>query len=151
MTTLSFEVVSRFQPPIDANKLLYTPLPEELTYQHSRCYEVQVEGDVEAAKAYLRAVLVDEISQNVVESGQPALSGELFSVSYGIKPGALDLEKEAILTNYRGRQGLAFQVEGLTISQKYYIFGTPKATKEELAARFANDICNPAIHRWSIA
>ena len=148
MATLTFEVFSRFQSATDANNLLYTPIQNKLTYNHTRLYTVECEGDVEAAAAYMRRVLVDPISQKVEEGGTPALEGELFCISYGIKKGALDLEKEAILTNYAGRKGLPFTLTSLTITQKVYIFG--EGDKEALAARFCNDVCNPAIHTWSV-
>ncbi|MDD6813086.1 MAG: hypothetical protein PUD60_01650 [Akkermansia muciniphila] len=148
MATLTLEVFSRFQSATDANKLLYTPIADKLTYNHTRLYTVECEGDVEAARDYMRRVLVDPISQKVEEGGAPALSGELFCISYGIKKGALDLEKEAILTNYRGRSGMSFTITGLTITQNIYVFGT--GDKAALAARFCNDVCNPAIHTWSV-
>ncbi|MCI7004813.1 MAG: hypothetical protein ACI4XO_05765 [Akkermansia sp.] len=148
MATLTLEVFSRFQSATDANKLLYTPIADKLTYNHTRLYTVECEGDVEAARDYMRRVLVDPISQKVEEGGAPALSGELFCISYGIKKGALDLEKEAILTNYRGRSGMPFTITGLTITQNIYVFGT--GDKAALAARFCNDVCNPAIHTWSV-
>lgn len=148
MATLTLEVFSRFQSATDANKLLYTPIADKLTYNHTRLYTVECEGDVEAARDYMRRVLVDPISQKVEEGGAPALSGELFCISYGIKKGALDLEKEAILTNYRGRSGMPFTITGLTITQNVYVFGT--GDKAALAARFCNDVCNPAIHTWSV-
>ena len=148
MATLSFEVLSRFQSAADANKLLYTPIEAKLTYNHTRLYTVECEGDLDAARDYLRRVLVDPIAQKVEETGAPALSGELFCICYGIKKGALDLENEAILANYRGRSGLPFTIVNLTITQKIYIFG--QGDKEALAARFCKDICNPAIHTWSV-
>ena len=148
MDTLTFEVFSRFQAAVDANKLLYTPIADKLTYNHTRLYTVECEGDVEAARDYMRRVLVDPISQKVEEGGAPALTGELFSISYGIKKGALDLEKEAIMANYAGRKGLPFSLSSLTITQKVYIFGT--GDREALAARFCKDVCNPAIHTWSV-
>ena len=148
MATLTFEVFSRFQSATDANKLLYTPIADELTYNHTRLYTAECEGDIDAARAYLRSVLVEPISQKVQEDGTPALTGELFCISYGIKKGALDLEKEAILTNYSGRKGLPFTITSLKITQKVYIFG--EGDKEALSARFCNDVCNPAIHTWSV-
>ena len=148
MATLTFEVFSRFQSATDANKLLYTPISDKLTYNHTRLYTVECDGDIEAAADYMRRVLVDSISQKVQEDGTPALEGELFCISYGIKKGALDLEKEAILTNYSGRKGLPFSISALTITQKIYIFGN--GDKETLSARFCNDVCNPAIHTWSV-
>ncbi|MDO4817947.1 MAG: hypothetical protein Q3986_05925 [Akkermansia sp.] len=146
--TLTLEVFSRFQSATDANKLLYTPIADQLTYNHTRLYTVECEGDTAAARDYLRRVLVDEISQQVKDDGTPALSGELFCISYGIKKGALDLEKEAILANYRGRKGLPFTITSLTITQKVYVFG--QGDKDALAARFCRDVCNPAIHTWSV-
>ena len=146
--TLTLEVFSRFQSATDANKLLYTPIADQLTYNHTRLYTVECEGDTAAARDYLRRVLVDEISQQVKDDGTPALSGELFCISYGIKKGALDLEKEAILANYRGRKGLPFTITALTITQKVYVFG--RGDKDALAARFCRDVCNPAIHTWSV-
>lgn len=148
MAILTFEVFSRFQSATDANKLLYTPLPDKLTYNHTRLYTVECDGDVDAARDYMRRVLVDPIAQRVEEGGQPALTGELFCISYGIKKGALDLEKEAILTNYRGRQGLPFTLSSLSITQKIYVFG--EGDRETLAERFCHDVCNPAIHTWSV-
>lgn len=148
MATLTLEVFSRFQAAADANKLLYTPIDAALTFNHTRFYTVECEGDVEAAREYLRRVLVDPISQKVEEGGAPALTGELFCISYGIKKGALDLEKEAIMANYAGRKGLPFTLKSLTITQKVYIFG--QGDKEALAARFCKDVCNPAIHTWSV-
>ncbi len=148
MATLTLEVFSRFQSATDANKLLYTPISDQLTYNHTRLYTVECEGDVDAARDYMRRVLVDTISQKVQEDGTPALSGELFCISYGIKKGALDLEKEAILTNYNGRKGLPFTIKSLTITQNIYVFG--QGDKEGLSARFCKDICNPAIHTWSV-
>ncbi|MBR4107133.1 MAG: hypothetical protein IKK45_00390 [Akkermansia sp.] len=148
MATLTLEVFSRFQSATDANKLLYTPINDRLTYNHTRLYTIECEGDVDAARDYMRRVLVDTISQKVQEDGTPALSGELFCISYGIKKGALDLEKEAILTNYNGRKGLPFTINSLTITQNIYVFG--QGDKEGLSSRFCKDICNPAIHTWSV-
>ena len=45
------------------------------------------------------------------------------------------------------RQG--FTLDGLKITQRVYVFG--QGDKEALAARFAKDVCNPAIHNWTIA
>ena len=146
--TLTLEVFSRFQSATDANKLLYTPIADQLTYNHTRLYTVECEGDTAAARDDLRRVLVDEISQQVKDDGTHALSGELFCISYGIKKGALDLEKEAILANYRGRKGLPFTITALTITQKVYVF--VQGDKDALAARFCRDVCNPAIHTWSV-
>lgn len=94
-------------------------------------------------------MLVDPISQECTEQNAPILKGALFTIDYGMKAGALDLEKEAILQNYRGRRNMGFTMDGLKITQRVYVFG--QGDKETLAARFAKDVCNPAIHNWTIA
>lgn len=101
------------------------------------------------AREYLLSVLVDPISQECTEQNAPILEGALFTIDYGMKAGALDLEKEAILQNYRGRRNMGFTMDGLKITQRVYVFG--QGDKETLAARFAKDVCNPAIHNWTIA
>lgn len=146
---LHFEVISRFQEAADADHLLYTPIHAGLTSRHSRVYSVEVEGDADKAREYMLSVLVDQIAQEVGESNEPLLKDALFILDYGMKAGALDLEKEAILTNYRGRKGLPFTLGKLIITQRVYVFG--KGDKEALAAHFAKDVCNPAIHHWTVA
>ena len=136
--TLHFEVISRFQAAANADALLYTPLNAGLTFRRSRVYTVEITGDEQKAREYLLSVLVD-----------PILEGALFTIDYGMKAGALDLEKEAILQNYRGRRNMGFTMDGLKITQRVYVFG--QGDKETLAARFAKDVCNPAIHNWTIA
>lgn len=146
---LHFEVISRFQEPADADHLLYTPIRAGLTSRHSRVYSVEVNGDAARAREYFLSVLVDQIAQEVGEKAEPLLDGALFILDYGMKAGALDLEKEAILTNYRGRKGLPFTVGKIVITQRVYIFG--EGDKAALAAHFAKDVCNPAIHNWTVA
>lgn len=147
--TLHFEVISRFQAAANADALLYTPLNAGLTFRRSRVYTVEINGDEQKAREYLLSVLVDPISQECTEQNAPILEGALFTIDYGMKAGALDLEKEAILQNYRGRRNMGFTLDGLKITQRVYIFG--QGDKETLAARFAKDVCNPAIHNWTIA
>lgn len=152
MTELHFEVISRFQEPADADHLLYTPIHAGLTSRHSRVYSVSVEGDVERARKYLLSVLVDSIAQKYSEDASPVLDGALFILDYGMKAGALDLEKEAILQNYRGRTGLGFEIGNLKITQRVYVFGQEgDRDKAALSALFAKDVCNPAIHNWTIS
>lgn len=149
MEHLTFEVYSRFRPAADANRLLYTPLPDSLTYRPTRHYLASVTGDLPAARAHLLRTLVDPISQSVLQTGSPAFPDALFCLSYGIKPGVLDLEKQAILAHYADRSDLPFTLHSLTITQKLYIFGT--GDKRALAARFCRDVCNPAIHSCSVS
>ena len=145
---LHFEVTSRFQNVANADSLLYTPINAGLQFRTSRVYTVEISGDLDQARNYLKSVLVDPIAQNVSSQEAPMLSGALFIIDYGMKPGALDLEKEAILQNYRGRIGLPFTIDQLKITQRVYIFGD--GDKDALQARFVRDICNPAIHYWIV-
>ena len=114
--TLHFEVISRFQAAANADALLYTPLNAGLTFRRSRVYTVEINGDEQKAREYLLSVLVDPISQECTEQNAPILEGALFTIDYGMKAGALDLEKEAILQNYRGRRNMGFTLDGLKIT-----------------------------------
>lgn len=131
--TLHFEVISRFQAAANADALLYTPLNAGLTFRRSRVYTVEISGDEQKAREYLLSVLVDPISQECTEQAAPILKDSLFTIDYGMKAGALDLEKEAILQNYRGRQNMGFTLDGLKITQRVYVFG--QGDKEALAGR----------------
>lgn len=147
--TLHFEVISRFQAAANADALLYTPLNAGLTFRRSRVYTVEITGDEQKSRDYLLSVLVDPIAQECSEQDAPILTGALFTIDYGMKAGALDLEKEAILQNYRGRKNMGFTLDGLKITQRVYVFG--QGDRESLSKRFAKDVCNPAIHNWTIA
>lgn len=92
--TLHFEVISRFQAAANADALLYTPLNAGLTFRRSRVYTVEINGDEQKAREYLLSVLVDPISQECTEQNAPILEGALFTIDYGMKAGALDLEKK---------------------------------------------------------
>lgn len=92
--TLHFEVISRFQAAASADALLYTPLNAGLTFRRSRVYTVEITGDGQKAREYLLSVLVDPISQECTEQNAPILEGALFTIDYGMKAGALDLEKK---------------------------------------------------------
>jgi hypothetical protein len=63
-----------------------------------------------------------------------------------MKPGALDLEKEAILTYYKGIEEPSFELKELKIRQRIYLFGG----KSDDSDRFVRDICNAAIHKWNV-
>lgn len=147
--TFHLEVISRFQAAANADALLYTPLNAGLSFRRSRVYTVDISGDEQKARTYLLSVLVDAISQEYSEQDTPILNGALFTIDYGMKAGALDLEKEAILQNYRGRGDMGFSLNSLKITQRLYIFG--EGDKDALSKRFAKDVCNPAIHNWTIA
>jgi hypothetical protein len=142
------EVTRKNQHAGDADALLYTPLKAGLTMKHSRIYHFDFDGDTEAMMEFARAVLVDEVSQEMTADSAPAVQGALFHIDYSMKPGALDLEKEAIMNYYRGRSGDAFVLRQLHIAQRIYIFGSGDVAS--LSARFVKDIVNPAIHKHQV-
>lgn len=143
------EVIRRGQHASDADALLYTPMKAGLTMKHSRTYRFEFEGDEAALRAFARAVLVDEVSQEISDGTEPVVKDALFHLDYSMKPGALDLEKEAIMNYYRGRTGDSFVLKSLHISQRVYIFGEGDAVA--LSAHFVKDIVNPAVHKHQLS
>jgi hypothetical protein len=146
--TYECEVIRKGQHASDADALLYTPMKAGLTMKHSRTYRFEFAGVEQALRDFARAVLVDEVSQEISNGTQPIVKDALFHLDYSMKPGALDLEKEAIMNYYRGRKGDAFELKQLHISQRVYIFGEGDAAA--IAARFIKDIVNPAVHKHQL-
>jgi hypothetical protein len=145
------EVLGRYDHAGDANHLLYAPLPLRLTFRESRRYAVDFDGDEAALHSFLRRVLADATSHELRLGEAPALSGWSFCIDYGMKPGALDLEKETILQYFRSLPQPGFQLNGLRIMRRIYVFGAPvDADVPDLAARFVRDIVNPAIHHHQV-
>ncbi len=141
-----YEISDRFIEAGDANGLLYEPLAEAPTYRRTRRYEIEFEGDKAALEAFVRKTLLDEISQELHSGEEPALKGFSFALDYGMKPGALDLEKEAILNYRRGIPEPGFELKELRIRQRIYLFGG----KGDESDRFVRDLCNAAIHQWNV-
>ena len=142
----TYEISDRFIEAGDANGLLYEPLEGGLTYRRTRRYELEYDGERGAMEAFVRKTLLDEISQELHEGEDAALSGHTFALEYGMKPGALDLEKEAILGYYRGIPDPGFELKDLRIRQRVYLFGG----RSEDADRFVRDLCNAAVHQWNV-
>ena len=142
----TYEISDRFIGAGDANHLLYEPLSSGLTFRRTRRYELEFEGERTAMDAFVRKTLFDEISHDLHEGEEPGLSGFTFFLDYGMKPGALDLEKEAILRYYVGITEPGFTLKNLKIRQRIYLFGG----KVDESDRFVRDICNAAIHQWNV-
>ncbi|MDP4585168.1 MAG: hypothetical protein NWR21_13200 [Verrucomicrobiales bacterium] len=142
----TYEISDRFIGAGDANHLLYEPLSSGLTFRRTRRYELEFEGERTAMDAFVRKTLFDEISHDLHEGEEPGLSGFTFFLDYGMKPGALDLEKEAILRYYAGITEPGFTLKNLKIRQRIYLFGG----KVDESDRFVRDICNAAIHQWNV-
>lgn len=141
-----YEISDRFIEAGDANGLLYEPLAGGLTYRRTRRYELEYEGDKASMEAFVKKTLLDDISQDLYAGEDAALDGYSFALEYGMKPGALDLEKEAILSYFRGVPSPGFELKDLRIRQRIYLFGG----KGDESARFVRDICNAAIHQWNV-
>lgn len=142
----TFEISDRYIEAGNANGLLYEPLSGEVTFRRTRRYEIEFEGKKKKLEKFVRRTLLDEVSQELHEGESPALKDFTFALDYGMKPGALDLEKEAILSYYRGIEKPGFELKELTIRQRIYLFGAKSGDSD----RFVRDICNAAIHHWNV-
>jgi hypothetical protein len=144
---LHAEVIGKYDRAGDANKLVYSPLPTPHSFHATRRYTLEFDGSIEAAHEFVQQTLVEEVSQEARLGETPALTGFSFIIDYRFKPGVLDLEKEMILSYYRGLKEPRFTLRQLTITQRIYIFARHGVVPPE---RFVRDIVNPAIHRHSI-
>ena len=141
-----FEITDRYLEAGDCSALLYAPLAQDLSYRQTRRYTLDFEGDEAAAAAFVGKTLLDEVGQELHQGDEAALEGYLFAIDYGMKPGALDLEKEAVVGYYRNLKKADFDLNDLKIEQRVYVFGEGDVSPD----RFVRDICNPAIHTWSV-
>ena len=146
MNTLQAEVIGNFDSGGDANKLVYAPLDPPCTYRQTRVYSLEYEGDEDAAKAFVHRTLLDAYAEEVHFGSDPALDGYAFYLDYSMRPGALDLEKEAVLASHHGARDKRIEITSLKLTQRIYIFSDGAADPE----RFVRDIPNPAIHVWSV-
>lgn len=142
----TFEISDRFIEAGDANELLYEPLGGDLTFRRTRRYEIDFEGEENNLVSFVEKTLRDPISQDLKKGEDSAFTAFAFVLEYGMKSGALDLEKEAILSYYRGIENPGFELKELNIRQRIYLFGNSGDESD----RFIRDICNYAIHNWSV-
>lgn len=142
------EVSGRLTAERSCQGLLYAPLQAPLTYRATHYYEFDYTGAVSRLAAFVRKVLLDEVSQTLHVEGHSPFEGYRFCLQYGMKPGVLDLEKEAILAYYRRSDNRDFSIERLHSYKRLYIFG--KGGEEASPEPFVRDIVNPAIHVWKI-
>jgi hypothetical protein len=143
--TRSFEITGLFDKESDCHKLLYAPVSHPWTYRETVVYNVTFEGDEAAMEAFVRRVLVDAISQEMHDGAGSAFPAAAFVLEYGMKGGALDLEKETILNYYRALPEPAFTIQKLILRRRVYVFGAGADP-----APFVKDVCNPAIHTWEV-
>lgn len=141
----TFEILGKFDQESDCQKLLYAPLPRPLTFRETQCYFIEHEGDTSAAAGFVKRVLLDPISQEMRDDDSLAFPTAAFVLEYGMKGGALDLEKETILGYYRALESPGFDLKKLTLRKRIYVFGEGADP-----APFIHDVCNPAIHTWKV-
>ena len=146
MGFLTAEVVGKFESEQDTSKLLYAPLEESATFRKSRVYQIKYDGTEEEARSFVLKSLVDLYADEVSFSREPYFKDFKFYIDYGMKPGALDLEREAIVSSQKGFSVSGFKLLSLELSQRIYIFSDPEIGSEP----FVRDVCNPAIHVWSV-
>jgi hypothetical protein len=119
-----------------------------MTYRETRRYTFTIDSGGEALDAFVRETLLDPVSQDLHAGGKPALQGFAFLLDYGMKAGALDLEKEAILAYYRNLEAPGFALTDLKVERRLYLFA--ESEKRADSTVFIRDICNPAIHIWNV-
>ena len=146
MGVLNVEVGGKFESEEDTGKLLYAPLEQSSTFRRSRVYKIKYDGNEGQAKSFVLRSLVDQYADEVSFSGGAYFGSFKFYIDYGMKPGALDLEREAIISSQKGLDAGEFKLLDLELLQRIYIFSDPEIGSEP----FVRDVCNPAIHVWSV-
>ena len=143
--TKTYEIAGRFETEGNAQSLLYAPPPRPLTFRKTMRYVFDYDGSEAALDAFVSRVLVDAISQEEHHDGAPLWPRAAFILDYGMKGGALDLEKEMILNYYRTLKEPEFTLKKLTLKTRVYVFGVGAEP-----ALFVRDIVNPAIHTHEV-
>ncbi|MCP4849309.1 MAG: hypothetical protein GY899_15320 [Verrucomicrobiaceae bacterium] len=146
MAILTAEVIGKLDGKGDADTLVYAPMGGDCTYQKTRVYSIDYNGASNDAEQFVMGTLVDGYAEEVSFTGEPAIENYAFFIDYGMKPGALDLEKEAIMSSHRGARDRSIDISSLKITQRVYIFSGGEVAPN----RFIRDICNSAIHVWSV-
>ncbi len=142
-----FEILSRFEEPFPAGKVLYQEPDRPLSCRSTRAYRFRYRGERDAVEAFTVRCLLDEVSEEI-RSGESWVWPEAsLRLEYGFKPGALDLEKEAIQSFYRRLPQPEFEVEGLELRRLVYVFGE---VDEGVEKRFVRDLVNEAIHTYRL-
>jgi hypothetical protein len=144
LTTI-YEISNTFDTEGDAQSVLYEPPPQPLRYRKTMRYLFDYEGETQALDAFVHEVLLDRISQTSHRDAAPLWTGTAFILDYGMKGGALDLEKEAILSYYRKLPSPGFTLNKLTLKTRVYVFGA--GADPEV---FVKDIVNPAIQNAEV-
>lgn len=143
--TATFEILGKFDTEANCHKVLYAPVEHPWTFRETQVYQIDYDGDTDALRAFVSQVLLDPISQELKNGDEKAFPEAAFVLEYGMKGGALDLEKETILNYYRSIPEKTFDLQKLTLRKRVHVFGEGADSEP-----FVRDICNPAIHTWEV-
>ncbi len=146
---LTAEVSGRLGKAKSCQGLLYAPLERELTYRKTQRYEFDYTGSEDVLTDFIRKVLVDDVCQEVAFHGKPLFEDHRFHLDYGMKPSALDLEKETILNYHREVSDDSMTIQSLRIFTRLYIFA--RSGSDASPEPFIKDVVNPAIHVWTVS
>ncbi len=146
---LKIEIIPRFAEAAEADKLLYVPRHSGAVCHHTKVYHCHVEGNQEAFQTWIRRVILDETSQDMIVGPQAARPGAVV-LEYGMKPGALDHEREMILDEYRceGAADLGFSLNDLKVRTRLYFESAGGEAVD--VSPFVRDLVNPAVHAHEV-
>jgi hypothetical protein len=142
-----YEIAGKFEEPVPCETLVNGWVDPAVTVRRSRVYEFAYSGDGEALGGFVRHCLFDPISQ-VLGRDEGLWPEAGFVLDVAMKPGALDLEKEAILDVQRRWPEAGFRIESLRLHHRYAAFGPVTA---EVIRRMERDLVNPAIQTRRVA
>lgn len=141
-----FELVNRHQPWRDARGLRYAPDSDGCQYRLTRQYRIAFDGDPDAVRAFVREVLQDEVSDSLCENQAAALEPYRYIVDITLRPGCLDLEKEAVRRAIQDRNDSAWSLQELDVAHRVYLRGEQTIDADS----YVRDMVNPVIHTWRL-
>lgn len=143
---LLYEIAGKFEEAAVCDGLVNSHVDAAVTCRRSRVYDFTFAGDAAGVDQFVRHCLFDEIGQELAKDA-PLWTGQSLVLEVGMKPGALDHEKEAILACHQGPPGSGFTLEKFRLSHRFYFFGP---VTEAIERRLVRDLVNPAIQTHSL-
>lgn len=144
---LKIEIEDQFDRRESGAALLYAPSNDGVTFRRTRLYVLDVEGDTAAATTWMERVVLDQVSQklHVLDADGVALGDASVLLEYGMKPGALDHEREILLDEFAKEHAeeLGFKINDVRVRTRIYLF----AKRGEVdTTPYVRDVVNPAVH-----
>ncbi|QQL44129.1 hypothetical protein [Sulfuriroseicoccus oceanibius] len=144
---LKIEIEDQFDRRESGAALLYAPSNDGVTFRRTRLYVLEVGGDTAAATTWMERVVLDQVSQklHVLEADGVALSDADVVLEYGMKPGALDHEREILLDEFAKEHAeeLGFQITDVRVRSRIYLYAKDGDVD---TAPYVRDVVNPAVH-----